>query len=92
MQFKRVNQACIDYVTKCVSMVREPIRNPQAYLLSSLYNAPDTIDIYEEECKRIQLQNYNQKNTEAFFNTALHHQGEHLIQYGDLAYLMDTLD
>ncbi len=36
----------IDYVLECLKRVQTPIRNMRSYLLTSLYNAPSTIDAY----------------------------------------------
>ena len=38
----------IDYVLECFQRTTTPIRNIRAYLLTSLYNAPNTIDAYYE--------------------------------------------
>lgn len=36
----------IEYVTDCIRETSVPIRNPKAYILSCLFNAPVTIDAY----------------------------------------------
>ena len=38
----------IDYVLECFQRTTTPIRNIRAYLLTALYNAPNTIDAYYE--------------------------------------------
>ena len=44
----------IDYVLECFQKTRNPIRNIRAYLLTALYNAPNTIDAYYENQVRQQ--------------------------------------
>ena len=36
----------IDYVLEAIGKVTQPIHNMRSYLLTSLYNAPTTIDAY----------------------------------------------
>lgn len=44
----------IDYVLECFQKTTTPIRNIRAYLLTALYNAPNTIDAYYENQVRQQ--------------------------------------
>ena len=38
----------IDYVLECFQKHSGPVRNVRSYLLTALYNAPTTIDVYVE--------------------------------------------
>jgi len=45
----------IEYISDCVNRLTVPIRNPRAYMLTCLFNAPVTIDAYYELQARIDM-------------------------------------
>lgn len=45
----------IEYISECINKLTVPIRNPRAYMLACLYNAPVTIDAYYELQARIDM-------------------------------------
>ncbi len=45
-QFSKLTSAHVKYVLDCVGKTYGRIRNIRGYLLQSLYNAPDTMDLY----------------------------------------------
>ncbi|MBQ9347926.1 MAG: hypothetical protein IJT94_11430, partial [Oscillibacter sp.] len=45
-QFELLNKEHIQYVLECMNRSRTKILNPRAYILTSLYNAPNTIQSY----------------------------------------------
>ncbi len=47
-QILSLDMTHIDYVLECFQKTTTPIRNIRAYLLTALYNAPNTIDAYYE--------------------------------------------
>lgn len=45
-QFSKLTASHVKYVLECLGRTYSRIRNIRGYLLQSLYNAPDTIDLY----------------------------------------------
>lgn len=48
MQFERIDHLCISYIMDAWDENESQVRNVRAYLLTTLYNAPDTVDFYCE--------------------------------------------
>lgn len=51
-RFMGLTTAELDYFMDCFSSVRTNVRNPKAYILTSLYNAPTTIASYQFRKRR----------------------------------------
>lgn len=51
-RFMSLTTAELDYFMDCFSSVRTNVRNPKAYILTSLYNAPTTIASYQFRKRR----------------------------------------
>ena len=51
-RFMGLTTAELDYFLDCFSSVRTDVRNPKAYILTSLYNAPETIETYKFRKRR----------------------------------------
>ena len=47
-----IDETHIEYVFDCLCACKSNIRNIRAYLLTSLYNAPSTIDLYYSQAAR----------------------------------------
>lgn len=50
-----VDSSHIEYVFECLNGITAPIRNPKAYMLACLYNAPATMGAYYELQARIDM-------------------------------------
>lgn len=50
-----LNSSHIEYFSECVNRLTAPIRNPRAYMITCLFNAPVTIDAYYELQARIDM-------------------------------------
>ena len=51
-RFMRLSGDDIEYFLDCFSSVRTDVHNPKAYILTSLYNAPETIETYRFRKRR----------------------------------------
>jgi len=59
-QFQEINQFHIEYVLECIDKNRTQVRNIKQYLLTTLYNAPMTMDHYYTAL--VNHHHYGQKN------------------------------
>lgn len=50
-----VDSSHIEYIAECVNRLTTPVRNPKAYMLACLYNAPATMEAYYELQARIDM-------------------------------------
>lgn len=57
-RLKRINLTHIQYVMECIGKSIKSIRRPNNYLLTALYNAPVTTDLYYAMQVKHDLHNY----------------------------------